>query len=235
MASAAQDMRAGPGPSSIRGYLYSNCLPRPSRAPTCSAQRQLQPGPAYWPHAHCCQHSSQAPSRHGCSSGWSRQCCRSSSSSCHLLPAAESLRDSALSLHSHHTARPSLPQLPSISRGSLRSAQRQPAKLTSRASRLPPPSASLAFAEPATAVGSVTGAAAGTAAAAGTLSFSKVLAVVLGYCVMAGSLFRSVPQIVKVIQHNSTEGLSLMSYIVELCCYSVVIAYNMSQVGNMLL
>lgn len=54
---------------------------------------------------------------------------------------------------------------------------------------------------------------------------------VLGYCVMAGSLFRSVPQIIKVIKHNSTEGLSLVSYLVELCCYSVVIAYNMSQVG----
>lgn len=46
---------------------------------------------------------------------------------------------------------------------------------------------------------------------------------------MAGSLFRSVPQIVKVVQHNSTEGLSLMSYVVELCCYSVVIAYNLGQ------
>jgi hypothetical protein len=78
----------------------------------------------------------------------------------------------------------------------------------------------------------VSGAAAGAATAAGSLSFSKVLAVVLGYCVMAGSLFRSVPQIVKVVQHNSTEGLSLMSYIVELCCYSVVIAYNLGQVGS---
>lgn len=110
--------------------------------------------------------------------------------------------------------------------------QRQSGKLTSRAGRLTPPSASLAFAEPATAVaGSAAGAAtAGMATAAGGLGFSKVLAVVLGYCVMAGSLFRSVPQIIKVVQHNSTEGLSLMSYVVELCCYSVVIAYNLCQV-----
>jgi uncharacterized protein with PQ loop repeat len=57
------------------------------------------------------------------------------------------------------------------------------------------------------------------------------VAVVLGYAVMAGSLFRSVPQITKVLQHSSTEGLSLTSYIVELCCYSVTIAYNISQVG----
>lgn len=64
------------------------------------------------------------------------------------------------------------------------------------------------------------------------MGFSQLLAVVLGYCVMAGSLFRSVPQIVKVVQHNSTEGLSLMSYLVELCCYSVVIAYNLCQVRS---
>lgn len=106
--------------------------------------------------------------------------------------------------------------------------------LRSRAARLTPPSASLAFVEPATAASGAAGAAAGTASAAavttaGSLNFSKVLAVVLGYCVMAGSLFRSVPQIIKVIKHNSTEGLSLVSYLVELCCYSVVIAYNMSQ------
>ena len=106
--------------------------------------------------------------------------------------------------------------------------------LTSRASRLTPPSASLAFAEPATAVAGAAAGGAATAATAGAgLSLSKVVAVVLGYCVMAGSLFRSVPQIIKVVKHNSTEGLSLVSYLVELCCYSVVIAYNMSQVCGM--
>jgi hypothetical protein len=70
----------------------------------------------------------------------------------------------------------------------------------------------------------------GAATAGGLAGLSQVVAVVLGYCVMIGSLFRSVPQIVKVVQHNSTEGLSLTSYIVELCCYSVVIAYNVCQV-----
>eukprot|EP00879_Flechtneria_rotunda_P005313 GHRR01005600.1.p1 GENE.GHRR01005600.1~~GHRR01005600.1.p1 ORF type:complete len:377 (+),score=95.60 GHRR01005600.1:256-1386(+) len=63
--------------------------------------------------------------------------------------------------------------------------------------------------------------------AAPAFNVSKLLAVGLGYAVMAGSLFRSVPQIMKVLQHRSTEGLSLTSYIVELCCYSVTIAYNL--------
>lgn len=90
--------------------------------------------------------------------------------------------------------------------------------------------ASLALAvEPtAAATAAVASAAAVTAT---SLSFSKVVAVVLGYAVMAGSLFRSVPQIAKVLQHGSTEGLSLTSNVVELCCYSVTIAYNISQVG----
>ncbi|KAF6256648.1 hypothetical protein COO60DRAFT_1285343 [Scenedesmus sp. NREL 46B-D3] len=88
--------------------------------------------------------------------------------------------------------------------------------------------ASLALAAEPTAA--ATAAVASAAAVTATsLSFSKVAAVVLGYAVMIGSLFRSVPQIAKVLQHSSTEGLSLTSFIVELCCYSVTIAYNLSQ------
>eukprot|EP00878_Enallax_costatus_P009235 GHUV01009653.1.p1 GENE.GHUV01009653.1~~GHUV01009653.1.p1 ORF type:complete len:427 (+),score=113.68 GHUV01009653.1:281-1561(+) len=83
--------------------------------------------------------------------------------------------------------------------------------------------ASLALAEPAAS------AVASAAVAAGGFSISKFVAVGLGYAVLAGSLFRSVPQIMKVLQHQSTEGLSLTSYIVELCCYSISIAYNISQ------
>lgn len=48
---------------------------------------------------------------------------------------------------------------------------------------------------------------------------------------MIGSLFRSVPQILKILQARSVEGLSLMSNVVELCCYTIVIAYNLNQVG----
>jgi uncharacterized protein with PQ loop repeat len=84
--------------------------------------------------------------------------------------------------------------------------------------------------EPATAATAAAAAASAATHSAAALNFSKVLAVALGYAVLAGSLFRSVPQIVKVMKLSSTEGLSLTSYVVELCCYSVVIAYNISQV-----
>jgi hypothetical protein len=49
---------------------------------------------------------------------------------------------------------------------------------------------------------------------------------------MIGSLFRSVPQIVKILQARSVEGLSLMSNVVELCCYTIVIAYNLNLGGR---
>lgn len=88
--------------------------------------------------------------------------------------------------------------------------------------------ASLALAEPAAS------AVASAAIAGGGFSLSNFVAVGLGYAVLAGSLFRSVPQILKVLQHQSTEGLSLTSYIVELCCYSISIAYNISQVRSCL-
>lgn len=209
--------------------MHSNCITRSCRTSACSIHRQQQPGPVWLGRGHICQHlGPSATSVRPAKPALSRQ--GYSSSSCSQTPRAVSLQHGEPLPHSHHLSQCSLPHLPT--HGSLRGKQRQPTSLTSRASRLTPPSASLAFAEPATAVSSVSGAAAGAATAAGSLSFSKVLAVVLGYCVMAGSLFRSVPQIVKVIKHNSTEGLSLMSYIVELCCYSVVIAYNLGQVGG---
>jgi mannose-P-dolichol utilization defect protein 1 len=72
--------------------------------------------------------------------------------------------------------------------------------------------------------------AAGAAAAAAVGgSTSEAVAVLLGYAVLAGSLFRSAPQIVKVVRARSCEGLSLTSVIVELLCYSVVVAYNLAQ------
>ncbi|KAI8464676.1 MAG: hypothetical protein J3K34DRAFT_525994 [Monoraphidium minutum] len=58
---------------------------------------------------------------------------------------------------------------------------------------------------------------------------SEALAVFLGYAVLVGSLFRSAPQIAKVVKARSCEGLSLTSVVVELLCYSVVVAYNLSQ------
>jgi mannose-P-dolichol utilization defect protein 1 len=85
---------------------------------------------------------------------------------------------------------------------------------------------SFALAEPTTAAAT---AVASAAAHSSSFCLSKFVAVVLGYAVLAGSLFRSLPQILKVLQHQSTEGLSLTSYVVELCCYSISIAYNISQ------
>ncbi|KAF8061992.1 Mpdu1 [Scenedesmus sp. PABB004] len=94
--------------------------------------------------------------------------------------------------------------------------------------------AALALADPGAAAAAAGGAlAAGGAAlgAGGALGggAAQLLAVALGYAVMAGSLFRSVPQIAKVLRHRSTEGLSLASVLVELGCYSITIAYNLSQ------
>ncbi|GBF89055.1 hypothetical protein Rsub_01772 [Raphidocelis subcapitata] len=70
---------------------------------------------------------------------------------------------------------------------------------------------------------------AGAAATAVGGGAAEAFAVVLGYMVLVGSLFRSAPQIVKVVRARSCEGLSLTSVIVELLCYSVVVAYNLSQ------
>lgn len=51
----------------------------------------------------------------------------------------------------------------------------------------------------------------------------------LGYACLVGSCFRSVPQIVKILQAGSAEGLSLTSNLMELLCYTVTVAYNMQQ------
>lgn len=47
--------------------------------------------------------------------------------------------------------------------------------------------------------------------------------------VLAASCFRSVPQIVKIIQNKSAEGLSIFSCFSELLCYTVVVAYNFNR------
>ncbi len=88
--------------------------------------------------------------------------------------------------------------------------------------------------------------------------WNALLAVILGYCIMVGSCFRSMPQIVKVLarimssccpvrvhfnpvpptlppsltpcvqilRNGSVQGLSLTSIVVELSCYSVILAYH---------
>ena len=47
-----------------------------------------------------------------------------------------------------------------------------------------------------------------------------------GYCVLAGSCVRSVPQIVKIVRARSVTGLSLAANAAELIAYSITFAYN---------
>jgi mannose-P-dolichol utilization defect 1 len=47
-----------------------------------------------------------------------------------------------------------------------------------------------------------------------------------GYCVLAGSCIRSVPQIVKIVRARSVTGLSLAANAAELVAYSITFAYN---------
>ncbi|KAL6756521.1 hypothetical protein V8C86DRAFT_2647007 [Haematococcus lacustris] len=57
---------------------------------------------------------------------------------------------------------------------------------------------------------------------------TELVAVLLGYGVLVGSCFRSVPQIVKSLRAGSAEGLSLTSNVSEMLCYTVMVAYNFS-------
>lgn len=63
----------------------------------------------------------------------------------------------------------------------------------------------------------------------GSASLGKLLAVVLGYAVLVGAWFRGVPQIVKLVKHQSAEGLSFTSYVVELLCYTITVSYNLAK------
>ncbi|GIL64191.1 hypothetical protein Vafri_18167 [Volvox africanus] len=77
------------------------------------------------------------------------------------------------------------------------------------------------------------GAAVAAAAAAPAASASPLVdlfAVVLGYACLAGSFFRSVPQIAVILRTGSAEGLSLTSNLMELLCFTVTVAYNIQQV-----
>jgi mannose-P-dolichol utilization defect protein 1 len=47
-----------------------------------------------------------------------------------------------------------------------------------------------------------------------------------GYCVLAGSCIRSVPQIIKIVRARSVTGLSLAANAAELIAYSITFAYN---------
>lgn len=64
-----------------------------------------------------------------------------------------------------------------------------------------------------------------SAAAGDTSTF---IAIVIGWVILAGSCFRSLPQILKILKAKSTEGLSLTSLVVETCCFTSSMAYNIN-------
>ncbi|GIL77879.1 hypothetical protein Vretimale_6509 [Volvox reticuliferus] len=70
---------------------------------------------------------------------------------------------------------------------------------------------------------------AATAPAASASPLMELFAVVLGYACLAGSFFRSVPQIAVILRTGSAEGLSLTSNLMELLCFTVTVAYNIQQ------
>eukprot|EP00798_Chlamydomonas_sp_ICE-L_P006247 gene6247-2871_t len=57
----------------------------------------------------------------------------------------------------------------------------------------------------------------------------KLTAVLLGWICMAGSFFRSVPQIVRIWREKSSEGLSITSVVAELLCYTINVAYHVTK------
>lgn len=51
---------------------------------------------------------------------------------------------------------------------------------------------------------------------------------ILGWLVIVGSWFRSVPQIARIIRAKSAEGVSVTASIVEMLCYTVIVGYNVN-------
>ncbi|BDA48719.1 probable mannose-P-dolichol utilization defect 1 protein homolog [Coccomyxa sp. Obi] len=64
-------------------------------------------------------------------------------------------------------------------------------------------------------------------AAASQPTVTQLIARILGYCVVAGSFARSVPQIVRILKNKSAEGISLAAQYAELVAYSITVAYNL--------
>ncbi|GMH45216.1 hypothetical protein BSKO_13173 [Bryopsis sp. KO-2023] len=58
------------------------------------------------------------------------------------------------------------------------------------------------------------------------VSATKALAIVVGYLVVAGSMIRSLPQIIRVIKNKSGEGISIASIVSEVVAYIITTAYN---------
>lgn len=65
-----------------------------------------------------------------------------------------------------------------------------------------------------------------TSVATSNPAMTELLATGTGYCVLIGSIFRSVPQIIRIVKNKSVEGLSLTSFVSELVAYTIIWAYN---------
>ncbi|MEW5319472.1 MAG: hypothetical protein WDW38_010621 [Sanguina aurantia] len=63
-------------------------------------------------------------------------------------------------------------------------------------------------------------------AVASSNATAELVAVFIGHLVCIGSLFRSLPQIIKIVRHKSAEGLSITSHLTEVLCYTITMAYN---------
>ncbi len=104
---------------------------------------------------------------------------------------------------------------PAISAASLRSPAHTSRRRCDRAPRLAPRAAA----------GPVATLAAAAIAAPG--SAASVAAIAIGWLVIAGSVVRSLPQILRIARRKSAEGLSLISVSTELGVYLVSVAYNL--------
>ena len=61
----------------------------------------------------------------------------------------------------------------------------------------------------------------------GTAHSRNPSATLQGYGVLAGSCFRSTPQIARILKANSARGVSLFASVAELVAYSITCAYNL--------
>ncbi|KAI8334423.1 hypothetical protein BC941DRAFT_473005 [Chlamydoabsidia padenii] len=62
-----------------------------------------------------------------------------------------------------------------------------------------------------------------------TACLKYALSKVLGFGIVFGSAIIKVPQMITIIHHRSTKGLSLLSYYLETYAYLIILAYNLRQ------
>ncbi|MEW5307962.1 MAG: hypothetical protein WDW36_010329 [Sanguina aurantia] len=122
------------------------------------------------------------------------------------------------------SAAPSLPvrALPPVASSALPPQPHSPRFLQGIPQQLQQQQRSLLVAAPCVAAAAVETA----VAVASSNATAELVAVIIGHLVCIGSLFRSLPQIIKIVRHKSAEGLSITSHLTEVLCYTVTMAYN---------